>query len=114
MILLNSTYFYVPEQFIHSPPQWGAANADSKSNLISTQSLKVLPLKTGVGQYIAMHATLIAKDLLFANFYPSRPFTCIFSKISPKLFPVLAAVNTGSCAGPQNKTGHLAGCRFPC
>ena len=71
-----------------------------------TQSLKVLPLKLGVGQYIAMHATL-SKGFFFVNFYLSAPFTCIFSKTS-QVFSVLAAANTGSCVGPQNKIGHLA------
>ena len=79
-----------------------------------TQSLKVLPLKPGVGQYIAMHAVLTARDFFLDNFYPSGPFSCIFSKTSPKVFPVLAAANTGSCVGPQNKIGDLAGCRVLC
>ena len=51
-----------------------------------TQSLKVLSLKPGVGQYIAMHATLTARDFFLANFFPSGPFTCIFSKTSPEFF----------------------------
>ena len=42
--------------------------------------LKVHPLKPGVGQYIAMHATLTARDFFFASFYTSNPFTCIFPK----------------------------------
>ena len=33
-----------------------------KSHLLRTQSLKVLPLKPGIGQYIALHATLTAED----------------------------------------------------
>ena len=57
-----------------------------KSHLVRTQSLNVLPLKPGVGQYIAMHATLTARDLFLAYFYPSGPFTCIFSKTSPDFF----------------------------
>ena len=57
-----------------------------KSHLMKTQSLKVLPLKAGVGQYLAMHATLTARDFFLANFYPSGPFTSIFSKTSPKFF----------------------------
>ena len=61
-----------------------------------TQSLKVLPLKSGVGQYFAMHATLKARDFFLANFYPPGPFTCIFSKTSSNFFPVLAVANTGS------------------
>ena len=48
-----------------------------ESHLMRTQSLKVLPLKPGVGQYIAMHATLTARDFFL---YPSGPFICIFQK----------------------------------
>ena len=55
-----------------------------KSHLMRTQSLKVLPLKHGVDQYIARHATLTARD-----FYPSGPFTCIFSKPLPS-FPCVS------------------------
>ena len=82
--------------------------------ILRAQSSKVLPLKHGVGQYIAMHATLTARDFFLANFYPSGSFTCIFSKTSHKFFSVLVAANTGSCVGPQNKIGQLAGIRFPC
>ena len=54
-----------------------------KSHLVRTQILNVLPLKPGVGQYIAIHASLTARDFFVAYFYPSCPFTCIFSKTSP-------------------------------
>ena len=54
-----------------------------KSLPLRIQSLKVLPLKPGVGQCIAIHAMLTARDFFLANFYPSGPFTCIFSKTSP-------------------------------
>ena len=57
-----------------------------KSHLVRTQSLNVLPFKPGVGQYIAIHATLTARDFFLAYFYPSSPFTCIFSKTSPNFF----------------------------
>ena len=50
-----------------------------KSYLMRTPSLNVLPIKPGVGQYIAIHATLTARNFFFAYFYPSNPFTCIFS-----------------------------------
>ena len=64
-----------------------------KSHLARTQSLNALPFKPGVGQYIAIHATLTARDFFLASFYPSGPFTCIFSK--PLLiFPVLVVANT--------------------
>ena len=71
-----------------------------------TQSLNVLPLKPRV-VYIAIHATLTAKDFYLAYFYPSGPFICIFSKTSPNFFPVLAVASKGSCVGPQNKIGHV-------
>ena len=83
-----------------------------KYDLLRTHSLKVLPLKPGVGQYIAVHATLTARDFFLANFYPSGPFTCTFSKTSADFFPVLAVANTSSCVGHQNKIGHPTGCRF--
>ena len=53
-----------------------------KSHLLRTQSLKVLPLKPGIGQYIAIHATLTARDFFLAIFYPSGPFTCISPNLS--------------------------------
>ena len=84
-----------------------------KSHLVRTQGLRVLPLKPGVGQYIAVHATLTAREFLLANFYPFGPFTCIFPNLS-RVFLVLAVAKTSSCVGPQNKIGHLAGCRLPC
>ena len=57
-----------------------------KSHLVRTQSLNVLHLKAGVGQYIATHATLTARDFFLANFYPSGPFTSIFSETSHEFF----------------------------
>ena len=61
-----------------------------KFHLLRTQSLKSLRLKPGVGEYIAIHAKLTARDVFLANFCPSGPFTCIFSK------PVLS-FNCVSC-----------------
>ena len=54
-----------------------------KSHLVRTQSLNILPLEPGVGQYIAEQATLPARDFFLAHFYPSSPFTCIFPQTSP-------------------------------
>ena len=51
-----------------------------------TQSLNMLPSKPGEGQYIAIHATLTARDFFLAYFYFSGPFSCIFSKHLPSLF----------------------------
>ena len=54
-----------------------------KSHLVRTQSLNILPLKVRVAQYIAIHATLTARDFFLAYFYPSGPFTCIFPNPLP-------------------------------
>ena len=85
-----------------------------KLHLMRTENFKVLPVKPGVGQYIAMHASLTARDFLHANFYRSSPFTCNFFQNLSRVFPLLAVANIGSCVSPKNKTGHPAGCRFPC
>ena len=59
--------------------QWGAADTEIKVPSNENTDLKVLPLKPGVGQYIAMHTTLTARDFFLAIFYLSGQFTCIFS-----------------------------------
>ena len=38
-----------------------------KSRLLRTQSLKVLPLKPGVGQYIAIHVTLTTRNFFLIS-----------------------------------------------
>ena len=65
---------------------WELRTQKWKSHLVSTQSLNVLPFKPWVGQYIAIHATLTAREFFLPYFYPSSPFTCIFSKTSPNFF----------------------------
>ena len=47
-----------------------------KSHLLRTQSLNVLLLKPGVGQYIALHATITARDFSHAYFIFSGQFIC--------------------------------------
>ena len=88
-----------------SSPQWGAADADIKVPS-GENTPDVLPLKPGVGQYIAIHDTLTARDFFLAYFYHSGPFTCFFSKTSSNF--------VRSCVSLQNKIGQPAGCRFPC
>ena len=80
--------------FMQRHPTVGSCGRRNQAHLVRTQILKVLPLKPGVGQYIAIHATLTARDFFLAYFYTSGPFTCIFSKTSPEIFPVLAVANT--------------------
>ena len=86
-----------------------------KSHLERTHSLNILLLKPGVGQYIAIHATLTAtvpgiSSLLISTLPVHSP--AFLRKPLAIFFLVLAVVNTGSCIGPQNKIGHPVGCRF--
>ena len=66
-----------------------------KSHLVRTQSLNVLPLKPGVSQYIAIHATLTARDFfrscLFVHF---RSIHLHFFQNLSRFFHVLAVANT--------------------
>ena len=76
-----------PGEYLRLGPRSGELPTQKlKSHLVRTQSLNVLPFRPGVGQYIAIHATLTARDFFLAYFYPSSPFTCIFSKTSPIFF----------------------------
>ena len=66
-----------------------------KSHLVRTQSLNVLPWKPGVGQYIAIHATLTAMDLfLFCLFLHFQSIHLHFFRNLFRFFPVLAVANT--------------------
>ena len=51
-----------------------------KSRLLRTQTLNVLSLKPGAGQYIATRVKVTARDFFLANFYPLGLFSCIFQK----------------------------------
>ena len=42
-------------------------------DMLKTLSSKVVPSKPGTGPYIAMHATLTARDFFPASFYSSGP-----------------------------------------
>ena len=85
IIYLHSLHT-VPVVYSSSPRSGELRMQKLKSHLVRTQSLNVLPLKPGVGQYIAIRATLTATDFVLAYFYPSSPFICIFSKTSPDFF----------------------------
>ena len=79
-----------------------------KTYLLRTQSSKVLPLKPGVGQYMAMHATLTTRDFFLASFYPLGSFTSIFFQTSPRFFFSGVVANTGSLVDPQNQLDYPA------
>ena len=104
----SSPYSSPPSPLLFFLPQSGAADAEIKSLLVRTQSLNVLPLKPGVGQYIAIHATLTASDFFLAYVYSSGLFTCIFPNLS-RLLLFWQWLTQGSCVVPQSKKGHPAG-----
>ena len=92
---------FIHDFFLYFFPRSGELRTQKlKSHLVRTQSLNVLPLKPGVDQYIAIHATLTARDFFLAY--------------SPAFFQNLSwfllcwrGLTHGSCVGPQNKLGHL-------
>ena len=49
-----------------STSQWGAADAEIKVQSDENTELKGSPFKTEVGQYIAIHATLTARDFFLS------------------------------------------------
>ena len=51
---------------VPAPPGGKLQTQELKAHLLRAQSLKVLPLKPGVGQYIARHATPAARGFLLA------------------------------------------------
>ena len=51
-----------------------------RSHLWRIQSSNLVPFKSGIGQYIAMHATLMARDFFCANFYRSVHSPALFPK----------------------------------
>ena len=90
-------------------PQLGAADAEIPSD--ENTELKGAPIKAW-SQLPSMQCLLPGVSSLLISTLPVHS-PAFFPK--PLLsFPVLPAANTGSCVGPQNKIGHLAGCRFPC
>ena len=95
-----------------SPRRWELQM--QKFHPVRTQSLNVLPLQPGVGQYIAYILRLLPgiSSLLISTF-PGHSPAFFFQNLS-RFFPVLAVANAGSCVGPQNKISHPAGCGFPC
>ena len=78
--------FWVSHLHVFQCPQWELRTQKLKSHLVRTQNINVLPLKPGVGQYIAMHAMLTAGDFFLSYLCASGPFTCIYSKTSPDFF----------------------------
>ena len=95
--------------------QRGAGDTKIKVPSVENTEVKSSPFKfRSRSVYIALHASLTARDFFLDNFFLFGSFTCIFFQNLSRVFPVLAVANTESCEGPKNKIGHTAGCRVPC
>ena len=58
-----------------------------KSHLLRTRKLKVLPLKSGVGQCMTIHTTLTARDTsLLISTFPAHFSVLFFFYFSPEVF----------------------------
>ena len=101
------------QKFSFKSPQWGAADAEIKVPPGENTEFNRFPFKAWRRSVYSHACYVYCQGFLPSLFLPFWSFTCIFSK-SADFFHVLAVANTGSCAGPQNKIGHPAGCWFPC
>ena len=102
-ILLLFDFFFF---FFLFPRSEELRTQKSKYHLMRTQSLKVIPLKPAVGVFIACLLLLLPgiSSFLISTLQVHSP--AFFENLS-QVFPVLAAANTGSCVGPQNKRKWL-------
>ena len=74
--------------------------------LMRTQSSKVLPVKPGIGQNIAIHASPTARDFFLELISTLNVCLPAFLQNLSQALPVLPVANTGSYIGLQNKIGH--------
>ena len=91
--------FYFTHSTTSVAPQWGAADAKIKVPSVQKTDLKGSPLKPGEGQYIAIHATLTARDVFLAYFYSSGIRLHFFLNLSLFILCWLWLTH-GSCVGP--------------
>ena len=95
-------------------PQWGAADAEIEVPSGENTELTRSPFKAWSRSVHSHTCYAYCQGFLPCCFLPFLSVHLhLFQNLS-QIFPVLAVANTGSCVGPQNKTGHPAGCRFPC
>ena len=88
---VHKLLLYVSSATPH-PRSWKLRTQKLKSHLVGTQSLNVLPFKPEVGQYIAIHATLTARDFssLLISALPVRS-----PAFFPKHLPIFFCVGCG-------------------
>ena len=85
-----------------------------KSHQMRTQSLKVSPFKSWSRSVYCHACYAYCQEFLPCLFLPFRSIHLHFFQNLSQVFLLLAAANSGSSVGQQNKIGRRAGCRFPC
>ena len=107
LVLSSHLFFYLPCLL---PLR---ADAEIKVPSCENTELKRSPFKAWSRSIYNNTCYAYCQGSLLCLFLPFRSFPLHFFQNLFRFFPVLAAANTGSCAGPQNKLGHPAGCRLP-
>ena len=100
--------------FFFFSPQWRAADAEIKVSSGENTELKGSPFKAWSSSAYSHTCYAYCQEFLPCSFLPFRSIHLHFFQNLSAFFPVLAAANTGFCAGPQYKISHPAGCKFPC
>ena len=77
---------------------------------VQNQLSKLVPVKSGVGQNIAMHALPTASCFFLLSVHLPDLFSFICPHFSSLLF-CAKACQCRSCVDPQNKVGHPAHCQ---
>ena len=95
-------------------PRWGAVGVEIKVPSGDNTELKHSPFKAWSRSVYSHTCYAYCQEFLPCLFLPFQSIHLHFFQNLSWLFHALAVANTGSCLGPQNKIGQLAGCRFPC
>ena len=96
------------------PPQWGVVDTEIKVPSGENTGLKRSPFKAWSRSVYSHTCYTYCQGFLPCLFPLFQSIHLHFSKTSPNFFLHWLLLTHGSCVGPQHKTGHPAGCRFPC
>ena len=95
-------------------PQWGAADAEIKVPSVENTELKGSHLKAWSRSVYSHACHAYCQGFLPCLFLPLQSIHLHFVQNLSQFLPCWLWLRHGSCVGPQNKIGHLAGNRFPC
>ena len=90
------------------PLQWGAADAEIKAPSGENTELNRSPFEAWSRSVYSHTYYAYFQKFLPCLFLPFQSIHLHFFQNLSRFFTVSAVANTGSCVGPQNKTGHPA------